>query len=61
VFCLLAAIFGANEILPIASAGYSSAPWQEIPVKMGLGLSALSITCACIFVLYGLREKAEWQ
>ena len=58
-FCLLAAIFGANEVLPIASAGYSVAPWQEIPVKMGLGLSALSITCACVFVLYGLREEAE--
>jgi len=59
VFCLLAAIFGANEILPIASAGYSAAPWQEIPVKMGLGLGAMSITLACACVLYGLRTSAS--
>lgn len=54
-FCLLAAIFGANKNLPLASAGYSALPWQEIPVGVGLSLGALSITLACILVLHGLR------
>lgn len=55
-FCLLAAIFGANKNLPIASAGYSVPAWQEVPVEIGLGLGALGITLACILVLYGLRR-----
>ena len=56
-FCLLAAVFGASEILPIASAGHSAAPWQEIPVRLGLSLGALSVTMACACVLYGLRRR----
>ena len=56
-FCLLAAVFGASEILPIASAGQSAAPWQEIPVRLGLSLGALSVTMACACVLYGLRRR----
>ena len=56
-FCLLAAVFGANKNLPIASGGQRAAPWQEIPVNIGLGIGALSITVACILVLYGLRPR----
>ena len=56
-FCFLAAIFGAIEILPIASDGHSAAPWQEIPVRLGLSLGALSVTVACACVLYGLRRR----
>ncbi len=56
-FCLLAAIFGANKNLPIASAGYGVARWQEIPVQAGLTLVALSITIASVIVLYGLRAR----
>ncbi|NQU07847.1 MAG: hydrogenase [Candidatus Abyssubacteria bacterium] len=58
-FCLLAAIFGANKNLPIASAGHRAAPWQEIPVNIGLGTGALSITLACVLVLYGLRSQTK--
>lgn len=58
-FCLLAAVFGASEILPIASEGRTAGPWQEIPVSLGLGLSAISVTLACTCALYGLREEAE--
>ena len=57
-FCLLAAVFGASEILPIASAGQSAAPWQEIPVRLGLSLGAISVTMACACVLYGLRGRS---
>lgn len=56
-FCLLAAIFGANKILPIASGEHTVAPWQEIPVRAGLSIGALSILLACILVLYGMRSK----
>ena len=56
-FCLLAAVFGASQILPIASAGRSAAPWQDVPVRLGLGLGAISFTLACACVLYGLRRR----
>jgi hydroxylaminobenzene mutase len=60
LFCLLAGVFGASEILPIASAGHTAAPWQEIPVRLGLSLGAVGITLACVCVLFGLRgESAE--
>jgi hydroxylaminobenzene mutase len=57
-FCLLAAVFGASQILPIAGAGYSAAPWQEALVRAGLSLVAPSVTLACCFVIYGLRKGA---
>jgi hydroxylaminobenzene mutase len=56
-FCLLAGVFGASEILPIASAGHTAAPWQEIPVRLGLSLGAVSVVLACACVLYGLRGR----
>lgn len=58
LFCLLAAIFGASKMLPIASAGYTVAPWQDMVVRGGLSIVAPSITVACCFILYGLRKKA---
>ena len=58
VFCFLAAVFGAGEILAIAGAGYSAKAWQEQLVGVGLGLGALSILFASILVLYGLRGGA---
>ena len=57
IFCLLAAVFGASEMLPIAGAGYSAQPWQEQVIKVGLGLVAISITFACCFVLHGFRKR----
>jgi len=60
LFCFLAAVFGASKMLPIASVGYTAAPWQEITVRAGLSLVAISITLATCFILYGLRKgKAE--
>ena len=56
LFCFLAAIFGACKTLPIASVGYTAAPWQEAIVQIGLGLVAISITLATCFILYGLRK-----
>jgi hydroxylaminobenzene mutase len=58
VFCFLAAVFGASEILSIAGVGYSATAWQEQLVKVGLGLGALSVLLASVLVLYGLRGGA---
>jgi hydroxylaminobenzene mutase len=57
-FCQLAAVFGASQVLPIASAGFSVAPWQDALVRAGLTLVACSVTLACCFLLYGLRRGA---
>jgi hydroxylaminobenzene mutase len=58
-FCLLAALFGASEILPIAGAGYSAEAWQEQLVKVGLGLGAVAILAATTTMVYGLRTAAR--
>jgi hydroxylaminobenzene mutase len=58
-FCLLAAVFGASQMLPIAGAGYSAEPWQEQIVAAGLGLVAISITLACCLVLYGFQKREK--
>jgi hypothetical protein len=59
-FCFLASIFGACKTLPIASVGYTAAPWQQAIVQAGLALVAITITLATCFILYGMRKaKAE--
>jgi hydroxylaminobenzene mutase len=58
-FCLLAAVFGASQILAIAGAGYSAAYWQEQLVSAGLGVGAICILAACCLVIYGLRETSD--
>jgi (hydroxyamino)benzene mutase len=58
-FSLLAALFGASHMLPIAGAGYHALPWQEQLVTVGLGTVGVGITVACGFVLYGVRKGAR--
>ena len=58
-FCLLAAVFGASQTLPIAGVGHRAAPWQEQLVGVGLGIGAVCILVACCFVIYGLRKTRE--
>ena len=57
-FCLLAAVFGAGEILAIAGKGYQALPWQELLVGAGLGAGACCILAACCMLLYGLRKAS---
>lgn len=64
LFCLLAALFGASKMLPIAGAGYHALPWQEQLVTAGLATVGVSITAACGVVLYVFRrglKSAEAQ
>ncbi len=56
LFCLLAAIFGASQMLPIAGAGHQALPWQEKVVTAGLGIVGVDMAVACGLVLYGLRK-----
>jgi len=58
-FCLLAAAFGASQMLPIAGAGYSAAPWQEHLVSAGLMAVASSMLIVVCCMLYGLRGSAR--
>lgn len=55
-FCLLAAAFGASQMLPIAGAGHQALPWQEKLVQAGLGLVAIDTAVASLIVLHGLRK-----
>lgn len=56
LFCLLAAVFGASHMLPIAGAGHHALPWQEQLVTIGLGTVGVGVTVACGLVLYGVRK-----
>jgi hydroxylaminobenzene mutase len=56
LFCLLAAVFGASKMLPVAGAGHHALPWQEWLITLGLGLVAISITLACGFMVYAARK-----
>jgi hydroxylaminobenzene mutase len=58
-FCLLAAVFGAGQTVPIAGAGHIATPWQEQLVSIGLGVGAICVLLACCFVLYGLRTTRD--
>jgi hydroxylaminobenzene mutase len=56
VATLLSAMLGTSRLTPIAGAGYTATPWQELLIGFGLiSLSLAMITC-CVVVLWGLRK-----
>jgi (hydroxyamino)benzene mutase len=58
-FCLLAGVFGASHMLPIAGAGYRALPWQEQLVMVGLGTVGVGYTVACALLVYGVRKAIK--
>lgn len=56
---LLAAVLGTGAMTPIAAAGRSAAPWQEMLVSIGFVSVALSIIGASLLLLTGLRANAR--
>ena len=50
---LLAALWGTGRMTPIAAAGRSAAPWQEIMVSAGLVLLSLAMLLGGALVLWG--------
>lgn len=57
---VLAAIFGASRMAPIAGAGFEGKPWQETLVTAGLATGALAVLVAVSALVYGFaRGRSE--
>lgn len=57
LFILMAAMFGAIRLMPIAGAGYAAAQWQELVVGIGLVTVGISILITSVITLYGLNRR----
>ena len=55
----LAALWGTAGMTPIASAGRSARPWQEIVVTCGFVSVGIAMIAASALVLYGLGRRPE--
>jgi len=55
----LSAILGAGESLPIAAAGFSSTPFNELIVEAILTLGALLLIVSTVFIVRGLSKKSQ--
>lgn len=56
---LLAAIWGAQSIMPIAAQGHESTASKEIVVDFLLYSLSLAMLASCVILLIGLRRKAS--
>ena len=52
---LLAALWGAGSMMPIAAQGHESSPAREAAIKFLLGTLSLAMVAVCALVLVGLR------
>ncbi|MGJ3256933.1 MAG: hypothetical protein ACFE0K_11485 [Alcanivorax sp.] len=52
---LLAAIWGTGAMMPLASAGFTAAPWQEQVVSLLLMSLSVAMVTALLLVVWGLR------
>ncbi|MGA7859730.1 MAG: hydrogenase [Terracidiphilus sp.] len=59
LFTTLAAVFGTAALSPITGAGHSGLPWQETLVTAGFLTVGIAVLVSSLFVLWGLRRKAE--
>lgn len=59
LFTTLAAVFGTAALSPITGAGHSGLPWQETLVTAGFLTVGIAVLVSSLFVLWGLRSKAE--
>ncbi len=57
VALLLAALFGAHGMLPIAGAGQAAGPWQERLVVFGVLSGSATLIASCALLLFGLRGR----
>jgi hydroxylaminobenzene mutase len=51
---LLAAIWGANSMMPMAGSGHQSSPEREGVIKFLLATLSLAIIAVCVIVIVGL-------
>ena len=54
---VLAAVFGASKVLPIAGKGFSAKPWQEAVVSILMIAGSL----ACIAAVGAVLILGQWQ
>lgn len=52
---LLAAIWGASAMMPMAGAGHQSSAGRESIIKILLGTLSLAMVAACAVIIFGLR------
>ena len=55
-FVTLAALFGTSRATPIAGAGHSGAPWQEVFVTLGFGVAIVGLLVAFAAVAVGFSR-----
>ena len=58
---LLAAIWGAGKMMPIAGQGMIGAGWQEMIIAFLLVTLALAMITSCVLILTGLRRARNQQ
>lgn len=56
---LLAAMWGAGEMMPIAGQGMTGSSVQEMIIAFLLVTLALAMILSCILILFGLRKGRE--
>jgi (hydroxyamino)benzene mutase len=55
-FVFLASVFGASRAMPIASAGFTAAPWQDLLVTGGLVSVGLSMVLGMVLATWGFVQ-----
>ncbi len=55
---LLAAVFGAGRMTPIAGGGMTAEPWQEILVASGLVTLSVAMVVGSCLLVWGLFRRA---
>lgn len=58
---LLAAVWAAGAVMPIAAQGHTGSPAQESLIRLLLVSLALAMIAVCVLVLAGLRRAAPDQ
>jgi (hydroxyamino)benzene mutase len=55
-FVLLASFFGASRAMPLASAGFTAPPWQDLLVTGGLVSVGLSMVLGMVLATWGFVQ-----
>jgi (hydroxyamino)benzene mutase len=58
LFVLLAGVFGASRMMPIAGGGMTGQPWQELVVGVGLVSLSIAMVVGCGLLTWGLFRRA---
>lgn len=59
LFTLLAGVFGAGGMMPIAGGGATAEPWQEGLVRFGLVTLSFAMVAGCGLLVWGLLRRED--